>query len=954
MIRLKSSNNILSLTLLVLLVSVKLSFAQHLNTITANLDGTTKTIKVQQRFTYVNNSGVGLEQLYFLDWNHAYSSNTTPLAKKFGQDFNRSLHLAKDKEYSATEITSIVDNRYVGLNWERTPKQDIVKIGLNTTLKPKDSIELFLTYSLKLPDSKFTKYGYDNQGNYYLKDWYLTPAVFDGQWHLYSNKGLEDAFTDVCNTTINIVYPKKLYLASNFVVNSTSEFPQGKQSNITGKNRKSCVIQLTTEKQFTKHITEFLTVTTDIDVKRYDNLSAGFSISKVAEFLHDNLGAYPHQNLLVSDLDYEKNPLYGLNQLPSFVRPYDEQFQFEMTFLKTAITKYLEESLYVNPRKERWITDGLAYYLMIKFVEDYYPNEKLVGKLSKIWGIRGFQLAKKDFNFQYYWLQMLSTRSNIDQSLSTPNDSLIIFNQKIANRYKAGLGLSYLGDFLGYKKIENVIYDFYEKHKLQSNIGEQQFKAVLEGYANEDVDWFFDSYVHTRKKIDFKIKDVQKTEDSITLTIKNKRGTNVPVSLFGLKKDSVVNKYWLTNIDSAETFTIKREGIDRLVLNYDQKIPEFNQRDNWKTLNGFFASNKKLQFRFFRDAEDPNYNQIFYVPIANFNIYDGITPGIRIYNKTFLERPFTYDISPTYSFLEKTLVGKVSMRYRKYHGQGGHYVSNFSFGASTSHFQTNSRFTTITPAVVLGWRPYDLRSNKKQFLLFRYRNVLRNIDESVLNDSSIDLDLENNPDYSIFNARFTDIDNDIINYKAKVFDFQHSSEFTKLSAEFEYRRLFESDRQLNLRFYGGAFLRNKSTSDFFSFALDRPTDYMFDLGYIGRSESSGLASQQIIIAEGGFKSIFEDQFANSWIATTNASFNLWRWIEVYGDLGFIADRNTDARFVYGTGLRLNLVTDYFELYLPFYSNRGWEIGQPNYDKSIRFVVTISPRTLTGLFTRRWF
>ena len=34
---------------------------------------------------------------------------------------------------------------------------------------------------------------------------------------------------------------------------------------------------------------------------------------------------------------------------------------------------------------------------------------------------------------------------------------------------------------------------------------------------------FLNDYINTRKKIDFKIKKVKKTEDSITLTLKNKR-----------------------------------------------------------------------------------------------------------------------------------------------------------------------------------------------------------------------------------------------------------------------------------------------------------------------------------------------------------------------------------------------------------------------------------------------
>ena len=149
-------------------------------------------------------------------------------------------------------------------------------------------------------------------------------------------------------------------------------------------------------------------------------------------------------------------------------------------------------------------------------------------------------------------------------------------------------------------------------------------------------------------------------------------------------------------------------------------------------------------------------------------------------------------------------------------------------------------------------------------------------------------------------------------------------------------------------------MKNDTNSDFFSFALDRPTDYLFDLDYLGRSEATGLVSQQIIIAEGGFKSRFDDAFANDWLATLNGSFNLWRWIELYGDVGLAHDNPGNTDFLYDSGIRLNLVTDYFELYFPLYSNLGWEIAQPDYGTRIRFVITVSPKTLTGLFTRKWF
>lgn len=922
--------------------------AQHTNEIVATLDGPTHQIRIRQHFTYVNQSDKGLSTLYFNDWNHAYSNKNTALAKRFAEEFNRSLHLAKDRERGKTTIRTIVDQNYAGLDWNRIGNMDYIAVSLNEVLKPGESIQLFFTYTIRLPDAKFTGYGHLNNQGFNLKDWYFTPAVFDDDWKLYNNINLDDLYTDVTDTRINFTYPEDLFLASNYRTSNISNFPGGHHVQLLGDNRKNCEIILTADDRFTKHVTEHVTITTDIESNKYGEIAQGISINRVSQFLNENLGRYPHGNLLVSEFDYSKSPLYGISQLPSFIRPYEEQFQFEMKFLKTAIRNYLKESLYLNPREERWVNDAIGYYLMIKYVEEYYPDQKLAGKLSRIWGIKNFHFAQMDFNEQYALFSMLSARKNIDQALTTRNDSLIKFNQKIANSYKAGLGMSYLSAYLGEKKVDSTVLDFYQNYKLKQYVSAKDFHNTIKKYADKEVDWFFDSYVNTDKKIDFKIKKIKKTEDSITFVLKNKRGTNVPISVFGLEKDSVVSQYWFSGIDTTKSVTIPRQSEDRLVLNYDQKIPEFNQRDNWKTLNGFFSSNKKLKFQFFKDTEDPYYNQIFYVPIVNFNLYDGITPGLRLYNKTFLERPFQYDISPTYSFLERTLVGKASLRYRKYHNKTGLFVTNYSFSTSTSHFQENSRFTTLTPAVSFGWRPDDLLSNRRQYLLFRYRNVFRNIDENLEGQ------LDTEPDYGVMNVRFTDVDNNILNYSSWFIDAQHSSDFTKVAFEWEYRKLFQSNRQLNLRVYAGKFLRNTTESNFFSFALDRPTDYMFDLNYLGRSESSGIYSQQVIIAEGGFKSKLENPYANDWIATTNASTNIWRWVEAYGDLGFIKNKGQNTRFVYDSGVRLNLVTDYFELYFPVYSNRGWEIAQDNYEERIRFIVTISPKTLIGLFTRKWF
>jgi hypothetical protein len=53
----------------------------------------------------------------------------------------------------------------------------------------------------------------------------------------------------------------------------------------------------------------------------------------------------------------------------------------------------------------------------------------------------------------------------------------------------------------------------------------------------------------------------------------------------------------------------------------------------------------------------------------------------------------------------------------------------------------------------------------------------------------------------------------------------------------------------------------------------------------------------------------------------------------YGDAGFLKKKNSKEQFVYDSGIRLNLVTDYFELYLPVYSTLGLGVGKARYNEN---------------------
>ena len=648
---------------------------------------------------------------------------------------------------------------------------------------------------------------------------------------------------------------------------------------------------------------------------------------------------------------YKKDPLYGLNQLPDFIRPFPDNFQYELKLLKTALNNYLENTLLINPRKDYWLRDGIQIYFLMKYVETHYPDTKLLGTLANFWGIRSFHAADLAYNDQFTLFFMQMARTNRDQALTTSKDSLLKFNANIAGKYKAGIGLRYLDDFVNSSVVEATISEYLKNQQLEIT-SSTDFENLIKSKTSKDLNWFFTDYIDSRKKIDFKIKDVEKFDDSIQFTIRNKRDNSMPISLFTLSKDSVFSKSWIENIGKEKRLTIPRNGIEKLALNYDNTIPEYNLRDNYKSLKGFLFNNKPFQFRLFKDVEDPNYNQIFLMPLVEFNnIYDGLTLGAKFYNKTVLRKRLNYRFSPQYATKSRSLTGSSSLFYTHNIEDMNLFNVTYGMGAKYNSFAEDSFVTIFTPSVSLFFRDNnDFRSDKSKFLNLRYVSISREVGENAIIEDLLE------PDYNVLNLRYVSSNPGLVNFNKWYYDVQFAEKFGKVAVNYEYRKLSEKNRQFNLRLFAGTFLYNKTdpNSDYFSFALDRPTDYLFDYNYLGRSEASGVFSQQIIIAEGGFKSKLETPFANQWMTTANVSTTIWKYIEAYGDIGIVKNKGLNPAFVYDSGIKLDLVTDYFELYFPIYSNLGWEIGQPNFDQKIRIKFTVDPQALLGLFRRKWY
>jgi hypothetical protein len=922
-------------------------YAQHHSKMIVALNSNNKTLTIQQEIIFFNQSDDTLTSIVLNDWNNAYSSKSTPLAKRFSDEFYRGFHLAKEEERGSTNNLTILDANKMVLSWERTDKNpDLIEVKLVENILPNQKIALHLTYITKIPSDKFTKYGYNTTGIINLKNWFLTPTLYKNHNFVrYSNVNLDDIANAYSSFEIDLKIPKNFEAISDLKSSKLIDDGDFVHYKLSGDERNNFSLIIEPKNHFESFKNSTVEVLTNLKINKVDAIQKAIVIDRIVNFTNDLIGKYPHEKIIVSQTDYDRNPFYGLNQLPSFLSPFSDEFLFEIKFLKTYLNEFLKTSLQLDPRKDNWIYDGFQVYAMMKYIDENHPNTKMMGSISNIRLLKSFNLANIRFNEQYSYFYMLMARKNLDQTLADPKNTLIKFNEQIANKYRAGLSVRFLDAYLQNDAVPTSIKQFYIQNQIQQ-VSKTDFETILKANTDRDINWFFKTIINSRDIIDYKFSSVKKTNDSIIFSIKNRTGAPIPIPVYGTKKGVVVFKKWLDMKERDSLFTMQRNGADKIILNLKNEVPEFNLRNNWKKLDGFFPNNRPVKFAFMKDLEDPYYNQVLYVPSIYYNLYDGITPGLRLHNKTILDKPFTFDINPSYSTTSNNLSGSGAFVVNQNYRNSTLYNVRYSLSGSYFHYAQDASYLRLNPMVQMRIREPNFRDNRKQLILFR---------QVIVNREKSAFAMDNAPsNYSIFDARYVNTKTEVTKHFNFNSDIQISGKFGKINGEIEYRKLFENNRQINLRFYAGSFLYNKTESDFFSYAADRPTDYLFDYNYFGRSESTGFYSQQFIMAEGGFKSKMDTPYANRWITSINTSVSIWNWIEIYGDLGLLKNKNQNARFLYDSGIRLNLVTDYFELYFPVYSNNGWEIAQNNYNEKIRFIVTFSPKTLINLFNRKWF
>ncbi len=919
--------------------------------ISATLDTLSKNISVNQKITFYNNTGYTLNSLYLHAVANSYSSSSTALGKRKLEDRNKILYFSKSKEKGKiSDLTVFINKRQPQF---KLKDYEFYEILLSSPLLPDQTVSVELNYNIKLPVDEISGYGYSGNGNYLLKNFFLQPLEYK------EGKPLLVPFTDTeFNPYRETEYNISLYYPDDFSIES--DLNEISRNELVGDYKDAVSILLSKDK-FSRFQYTIEGNPVEVSIGYQTNIQEQDNYKEIIErelgFLYEKLGKLPSK-IFISTKTRKIENFIGADDIDFFGitewELFPDEVKIDLKLFQQIAYNVVNQTISVDKNKNHWISNGLLTYYQYQYLKKYYPDTKLLGSLPdhlKLLGIKPlkyFFISKIPLTERYKLGYRYIATQNYDQPISEDYLELSNINQILISSFKTGLSFNFLSEYIGTDSFESSVRNLV-KEKENKQITSKDLQNALETNSNTKLDWFFTNYIKTNDRINFKIEKFysKENEDSIKIKIKNRTQLPIPILITGEKDNKIQNEKWVFSTKKDSLYSFPKGDYDKLSINRNYLFPEINDNDNTMNTGGLYKNRKRIQMKFYADVDNPDYNQIFYEPKIKWNDYDKFILGFRFYNSSPFSRPFEYSIAPTYSTGTNSLTGSASLNYN-YDMENGLF-RRISVGSSYNYFHYDKDLSYKKYSAGLNFmfkkRP---RSEISRAIGIAFNSVDREQDLSKPKEA------DDYSHYNLLDIYYVHSDKKLINEWYSKTDFQHSNLFNKISTEIYYRHEYAPNKKITLRFFGGYFFNNKSNSTYFDFGVDHITDYSFSyMDYLGRSATSGLLYQQYIMAEGGFKSMV-DKSASSWITSLNGEIHLWKPFDLYADAGVYKSMGKSTRFVYDSGIKIRIIPDFLELYLPLQSSLGFEPVLDEYLSHIRFTFNFNLSAVINYFRRGWY
>ena len=863
-----------------------------------------QSLSGQARIEYTNHSPDTLHFIWFNLWPNAYKNDRTSFSDQLLENGETAFYFSdKEDKGFINQLDFRIDGSVVKTEYH--PQwQDVIKLVLPKPLVPGQTVSITSSFHEKLP-LIFSRAGYSGS-SIQVTQWYPRPAVYDNKgWHPMPYLDQGEFYEEFGDYEVSITVPKTYKIASS--------------GELQNQDERLWLLKLAEENK------DFLQDPDKIKKPKMRAAAAKNIRSPQTLPIETKTLIYKQKN--IQDFSWFASPDFHLlhDSFPSISNRKTDLFLF-----------------YYESEKEYWKNAMDQAKPIIDFYTrqvGFYPNSPL-----SLVEIRGDHRIR-------------SCSSNI---------SGILPNKFLNNSSEA----------------------------IWQAIGEQWFYRIVGPNGRRDP-WLFSSLTeYCNRRFKETIRDSGYNTMKVPGWIRNKLPPSpdelIVHSLEKLRLDQPIASsgpeftrynYWLfPNIKGADWLkhiedTVSRKSLDSAIHSFYLKwmfkhpTPEDFQKEieyyagrrlqkevDLLYLGGPLPSlskPRKIKPAFLFSAKNPDtYEYINFSPAIGYNLYDQLMVGAIIHNYNLPPSPLQFILASLYATGSKQFNGLGQIQYTWYPNSK---FSGIALGIDGGRFSTMSGtdslgrqiyggFYKISPSLRFSFRNKNARSLMDNWI--EWKTFLigeKNFDYVYSQADSLYFPTPQTYNFRYLNQLSLNIQDDRILYPYRAqFQVQQSSDFYRIQLTGNYLFNYADFGGLSVRLFTALFGYIGERTPYKEFETTRfqpkltavrgDEDYTYSNYFIGRTETSGFASQQIMERDGALKlrtDLFQDLQGRSdqWVASMNFNSTLPEHlfpfrlpIRLFFDVGTYAGawsgQAPTSRFLFVGGFQISLVRDLVNIYIP--------------------------------------
>lgn len=929
------SNIIPAKIVLLLLLIAGISFAGNTQTaywqqqvnfdIKVQLDDQKNTMDGFEKMEYINNSPDTLTYIWFHVWMNAYKNDKTAFSEQKLVNGSTSFYFAEDDKKGFTgKLNFKVDNEKVIA--ETHPKYiDIIKIHLKKPLPPHQSIEITTPFHVKLPFN-FSRGGHVGK-DYQITQWYPKPAVYDARgWHPMPYLDQGEFYSEFGNYHVEISLPETYLVASSGTLQNAALLDSVKALGKTDPSKQLHYSQATYE--LFKRPKQVATGRR----RKAVNVPASIETAPVITTVNGRTWVYELQN--VHDFAWFASK--------EFVVQYDT---LQLATKTVDVFTYYPSYQNINwKRSIAFAKDGMRKYS--QWIGDYpYPTASVVCGAANV----------PSGGMEYPSITLITTNGG-----GRELDEVIA--HELGHNWFYGALASNERDHPWMDEGMNTYYQkryAAEKYNKLNHSGENSPSFIANLVPDDEEKLISETIIQMKKD-----QPIETVSDSLSLLnyagiIYEKTSIwmrRLEAYLGTSKFDTAMHAYyskWQNKHPYPEDFkqsieTTSNTNIDSLYHQLSVKGSLFPATQKKTKLVGLFS---------LRNTD--KYNYISIIPVAGYNYYDQLMPGIAIHNYQLPLNKLQFYAAITYGIESKQLHGFARVSYNIYQPR-----NNYQFAVSYADFNMNKfkpekgntlflKVSKVVPSFHWTLFNKDARSSER-WNIYARTFLLKEEQLNFYQKDSVSMVGKTTDDYYINQLKIV-----WSNYRS-LYPYELSLQidqgkgFVRTGLTGNYYFNYGTEKGgIHARFFAGKFFYTVPKTYITQYETDRyhlnltgangNEDYTYSDYFIARNKFEGWQSQQIMQRDGFFK-MRTDLLSNKvgktddWLIAFNFegkvpdkinplkilpfSFPLHFFVDfgTYSDVWKDNSSSTE-RFLYDAGIYIPLINGLAKIYVPLlYSN----------------------------------